>query len=704
MKPLRLLSGFAIFVVVNLFLGAFLLNTMMPGSAQEAVICDEGAFNNAQAQYLESVRRLDGGGISQQEFETARQNFALQVEACAPSGETPILIDGGGIFGAINPGLGEDYVLRGTKWGNGSPFTSTTSPRITGGIVTYSFMPNGAAIANIQGEGADSGTSVALSSFPTFQACFYDEIRNAFAAWQAVSDIQFIEVTDSGTAFDAIGAQGHIRIGGHIITSTNGNVLAHAYFPPPLGGNTLEGDLHFDIQDNWQCTAGAGKIDIGIVALHEIGHSIGLRHEPTILAVMNPFYNTAMINLQADDISGAQAVYGNAGAVSTPTFTPTNTATRTNTPTNTATNTHTPTPTSTVATSTATATATNTSTPTATSTQQAPPATTLIAPLGSIGTNDPTFSWNAVAGTAWYSLWISMSDGTTFNQWYDGGLVCAGGVCSVYPSLNFGAGVQRWWIQTWTLEGGYGAWSAEGNFTAPTPATMPISPIGIVNPPLTFQWNKVAGVSWYQLWISLPDNSGFSQWYDAGSNCTASTCSVSPTLNTMSGTYNWWVQTWNADSGYGAWSSQTTFSIPLGTPTLLSPLNITTGTLPTYSWQTQTGATWYYLWVTGANGYVMDQWYQDTVCVGTTCAVTPSVSLVSGLHRWWVESWSPVTGYSAWSAEGNFTAAAPLSSTETPTDTPPSTATYTPVPGGGGSETVLPTETAPVEEATVEVP
>ena len=67
--------------------------------------------------------------------------------------------------------------------------------------------------------------------------------------------------------------------------------------------------MHFDRQENWSCTPGSG-IDIGIVATHEFGHAIGLGHETTNTAVMNPSYNSGVTVPLADDINGASAIYG----------------------------------------------------------------------------------------------------------------------------------------------------------------------------------------------------------------------------------------------------------------------------------------------------------------------------------------------------------------------------------------------------------
>ena len=144
-------------------------------------------------------------------------------------------IDDGGLFmtpdGPIvgRPGIGLDgqadaqpaapegleFVTGGLKWGTGSPYaggTNVEGPGIAGGTVTFSFMPNG---VDMSAESAGAGANVAISSLPTFNACFLTEIRAAFSAWSAVSNIDFVEVVDNGAAFDNAAAIGDIRIGTH---------------------------------------------------------------------------------------------------------------------------------------------------------------------------------------------------------------------------------------------------------------------------------------------------------------------------------------------------------------------------------------------------------------------------------------------------------------------------------------------------------
>lgn len=214
-------------------------------------------------------------------------------------------------FGGI--GVGEFFV-GGTKWGANSEFfggQDRQGPGTSGGLVTYSFMPSGVS-HQIEDAifGGSTGSNLSINSLPSFQSCFETEITRAFAAWSAVSDIQFQRVESSGLFSNAPGAGGDIRVGSHFFDGQNG-ILAHAFFPAPNFFSSLVGDIHFDRQENWSCSPINNGFDIGIVALHEIGHSIGLDHEEAgDLAIMNPFYNPSLSQLLTDDIQGAVSIYG----------------------------------------------------------------------------------------------------------------------------------------------------------------------------------------------------------------------------------------------------------------------------------------------------------------------------------------------------------------------------------------------------------
>lgn len=54
-----------------------------------------------------------------------------------------------------------------------------------------------------------------------------------------------------------------------------GDVIAFGYYPSPY--IPTPGELHFDLAEDWS-TELSGRLDVETVALHEIGHCLGLGH------------------------------------------------------------------------------------------------------------------------------------------------------------------------------------------------------------------------------------------------------------------------------------------------------------------------------------------------------------------------------------------------------------------------------------------
>ena len=98
-------------------------------------------------------------------------------------------------------------------------------------------------------------------------------------------------------------------------------------------------------------------------------------------------------------------------------------------------------------------------------------------------------------------------------------------------------------------------------------------------------------------------------------------------------------------------------SVP-GLATLLTPSGTIDETAPAFTWNAVEGATWYRLYVQeGSSGSVHDQWYtSDSVTSGSTCSVTPTTTLNSGGHTWWVQTYNSY-GYGAWSSALQFSVA-----------------------------------------------
>jgi hypothetical protein len=227
-----------------------------------------------------------GGGLQVSDGYRVAPTPGLRVSTGYQSGLPAAGLDSGHfVLGPTAPG----------KWG--------PLPFGTPGAATYSYMAGGTSCAG----------EFAGCVFAAIPAGFVAAIDAAFAAWSAVAGITFTLVADSGAgcAFDAAGCVGDIRIGMHPFDGPFG-ILAHAYYPP-VNGVTAAGDLHFDSAECWETVSdgtGDGCFNIGIVATHEIGHSIGLDHTAVPCSLMNPFYSEVCGALAADDIAGGVFIYG----------------------------------------------------------------------------------------------------------------------------------------------------------------------------------------------------------------------------------------------------------------------------------------------------------------------------------------------------------------------------------------------------------
>ena len=200
-----------------------------------------------------------------------------------------------------------------------------------------------------------------------------------------------------------------------------------------------------------------------------------------------------------------------------------------------------------------------------------PGKSTLVSPSVTIINNWSAYAWKADAHSTWYLLWVNDSAGNRIKQWYTADQAgCSSGTetCSVTSDVTLAAGSANWWIQTWNSVG-YGPWGDSMAFTVPSPvfsgkATL-ISPSGSdTSTTPIYTWNVDANSTWYYLWVNDSTGNKIKQWYTAAqAGCASGTqkCSVKPDVTLASGSFKWWVQTWNPN-GLGPWSDAMAFSVP----------------------------------------------------------------------------------------------------------------------------------------------
>ncbi|KAJ6344418.1 hypothetical protein OIU76_006022 [Salix suchowensis] len=132
--------------------------------------------------------------------------------------------------------------------------------------------------------------------------------KRAFEKWGSVIPVSFVETDDYVFADMKIGFYSGDHGDGEPFDGVLG-VLAHSFSPE-------SGRFHLDARETWAVDFDVEKsnvaVDLESVAVHEIGHLLGLGHSSDEKAVMYPSLKPReqKLDLSVDDVQGVQALYG----------------------------------------------------------------------------------------------------------------------------------------------------------------------------------------------------------------------------------------------------------------------------------------------------------------------------------------------------------------------------------------------------------
>ncbi|GFY83052.1 hypothetical protein Acr_02g0012920 [Actinidia rufa] len=127
-------------------------------------------------------------------------------------------------------------------------------------------------------------------------------VTRAFNQWASATHFIFSQAQVYANANMKISFHRRDHGDGHPFEGPGGT-LAHAWAP-------RDGRFHYDSEESWSVGAVRGSYDLETVALHEIGHLLGLDHSSVQNAIMFPtIFSGVTKGLHGDDIQGIKVLY-----------------------------------------------------------------------------------------------------------------------------------------------------------------------------------------------------------------------------------------------------------------------------------------------------------------------------------------------------------------------------------------------------------
>ena len=158
-----------------------------------------------------------------------------------------------------------------------------------------------------------AGEATFFTAIPGAGGLWQDSFEEAMGRWNGVTGFRF---SAANSAIDACAED-----------SKNGVMFSNDVCGTPFGSSTvavtlslffvgsgsfIESDIVFNSAEPWSVYDGPLRTDVTDfrrVALHELGHVLGLDHETINLAIMNSFVSDVDSPL-SDDIAGSEFIYG----------------------------------------------------------------------------------------------------------------------------------------------------------------------------------------------------------------------------------------------------------------------------------------------------------------------------------------------------------------------------------------------------------